>query len=735
MVLRLVLVLFAILQLIQVESDAEQLQLPHISTDLLVESKEVRPGDVAVLGLSLKPEAGWHIYWKNPGDSGASPKFRWDLQSTALKLSATHWPVPERFATKHLVNFGYGHPTAILFDLQVDPRAKLGDQLTVDLEAELLICKDECIPVQAQFRQIFNVVDGVSVTPDEFPNEAAELFSQVRRRLPQLAAPGLVKVTVDNDKVLFDLSTINTFEVIDLFPSQRGVFSNTAPERVSNKQLSLERLKGRDLPPVLEGVLIVSAQGRQEAYDISVSTGDNGRSDPIAAASTISLTASDSKQQVTNIGELSTITDTTKVEPEPQPAGLLPRTLSGFLGAVVFALLGGLILNLMPCVLPVLGLKLFEIIEGRTHGGKGMRRDAVAYTAGVVFSMWVLAAILLVFRGGAEQLGWGFQLQSPIFVALMALIIFTLGLSFVGLLEVPTPTFVARAKITGPFSSGVLATLLATPCTAPFMGTALAYALTRSVGEAFVVFSALGLGIALPYLLVAFIPALARVLPRPGAWMILIKELLAFPLFATVLWLLWVLGNQAGIFAVIAVAAGCLLLSLAGWLLHRARMSINRGFVRVARGLAALVVIVALAVSVGPLGAETDAVESRASEKVVTLDWSVFSQQRVNELIDSGRPVFVDFTAEWCITCKVNEKFVLSQNGIKQAFKERDFAMVKADWTDGNPEIGLALKRLGRQGVPVYVFYRKRNGKVEHRVLPTLLTPGIVRNAIEEFGS
>lgn len=727
MVLRLILFIFTIVQLLQLESDAERLQLPHITVDLLVESKEVRPGDVAVLGLSLKPEDGWHIYWKNPGDSGASPKFRWDLQSRSLKLLATHWPVPERFATKHLVNFGYGHPTAILFDLQVDPQAKLGDQLTVDLEAELLICKDECIPVQGQFRQIFNVVEAVSVTPDEFPNEATELFSQVRRRLPQLAAPGLVKVTVDNDKVLFDLSTINTFEVIDLFPSQRGVFSNTAPERVSNKQLSLERLKGRELPPILEGVLVVGAQGHQEAYDISVSTGNNSGSDPVGAVGSISLANNDGKQQMAKGSEAIPAKDMTKMEVEPLN--------SGFLGALVFALLGGLILNLMPCVLPVLGLKLFEIIEGRTHGGKGMRRDAVAYTAGVVFSMWVLAAILLVFRGGAEQLGWGFQLQSPIFVALMALIIFTLGLSFVGLLEIPTPTFIARAKITGPFSSGVLATLLATPCTAPFMGTALAYALTRSVGEAFVVFSALGVGIALPYLLVAFIPSLARVLPRPGAWMILIKELLAFPLFATVLWLLWVLGNQAGIFAVIAVATGCLLLSLAGWLLHRAKMSINRGFIRVARGLAAFVVIAALAVSVGPLGAETDAVESRPSDKVVMLDWSVFSQQRVNELIDTGRPVFVDFTAEWCITCKVNEKLVLSQNGIKQAFKERDFAMVKADWTDGNPEIGLALKRLGRQGVPVYVFYRKRNGKVEHRVLPTLLTPGIVRNAIEEFGS
>lgn len=740
--LRLSLIFLIFLQIIAVASQAQELKLPHISVDLRAESNEVRPGDVAVLALALKPEDGWHIYWKNPGDSGAAPKFRWDIQSTDLKLSTTHWPVPERFFTKHLVNYGYGQPATLLFDFQVSDKARPGAELTVDLESELLICKDECIPVQGQFRQSFKVVERFE---SDLLDDSAEFFQQARGRLPQLAAPGLVKVQLTEDRAIFDLSAEQAFDVVDLFPSQRGVFSNVSPVRISPKSLALERLKGRALPDILEGVLVVSAQGQQEAYEIAVPVAM-----PVALPVDIAVTPT-----ADGFGkEASVMSPTLASQVSPSgvgPSGVGPSGVgpggfgpggfvAGLLGAIIFALLGGVVLNLMPCVLPVLGLKLFEIVEGRVHGAKGMRRDALAYSAGVIISMLILAGILLVFRGGAEQLGWGFQLQTPIFVAIMALIIFALGLSFIGLMEVPTPAFVTRAKITGPFSSGILATLLATPCTAPFMGTALAYTLTSTVVEALIVFAALGLGIALPYLTVAFVPSMAKMLPRPGAWMILVKELLAFPLFATTLWLLWVLGNQRDIFSVVAVATGCLLLGFAGWLLHRAKMSVNRIFIKGARILAVVVIVAAIFVSITPIwigasSAQSSAIESKEISEDATLVWIPFSQHKLNELIDSGRPIFVDFTAEWCITCKVNEKFVLFNSGVKQAFKEKDFVMVKADWTDGDPEIGLALKRLGRQGVPVYVVYRKRGEKVEQRVLPTLLTPGMLREVVAEFGN
>lgn len=731
---RLPLIFLIFLQFIAVASHAQEVQLPHILVGLKAESGEVRPGDVAVLALDLKPEEGWHVYWKNPGDSGAAPKFRWDIQSAALKLSATHWPLPQRFYTKHLVNYGYGQQAALLFDFQVSDKARLGSELIVDLESELLVCKDECIPVQGQFRQTFKVVERFE---SDLLDDSAEFFQRARSRLPQLAAPGLVKVQVGEEQAIFDLSAAQALEAIDLFPSQRGVFSNVAPVKISPKSLALERLKGRELPNILEGVLVVSAQGRQEAYDLAVPLvmpevmpGVEPVVEPVDVAA---------KAVIPTTTTTSAMSSTSAV---PTEAGTtVPvAAVAGLLGAIIFAFLGGIVLNLMPCVLPVLGLKLFEIVEGRTHGGRGMRRDALAYSAGVILSMLILAAILLVFRGSAEQLGWGFQLQTPLFVAIMALIIFALGLSFVGLMEVPTPAFVSRVKITGPFSSGILATLLATPCTAPFMGTALAYALTSTVFESILVFTTLGLGVATPYLMVAFIPSLAKMLPRPGAWMILVKELLAFPLFATTLWLLWVLGNQRDIFSVVAVASGCLLVAFAGWILNRAKMSVNRGFKRGARMVAGVVAVAAIVVSIAPIwtgasSAQSVATESRESSADATPVWTPFSQHRLNEFIDSGRPVFVDFTAEWCITCKVNEKFVLSNSGVNQAFKERDFVMVKADWTDGNPEIGLALKRLDRQGVPVYVVYRKRGDKVAQRVLPTLLTPGILREAIAEFGN
>jgi len=403
---------------------------------------------------------------------------------------------------------------------------------------------------------------------------------------------------------------------------------------------------------------------------------------------------------------------------------------------MLFAAIGGLLLNLMPCVFPVIGLKVMGFAGHAMHGDWHARRGALAFSAGVVLSFWTLAAVLLALRAAGEAVGWGFQLQSPAFVALMALLFVLIGLNFAGVFEIGLsltrvgqvdPLASGHGGVLASFGSGVLAVLVATPCTAPFMGSALGYTLTRPALEVMLVFGALGVGMALPYLLLGFVPAALGWMPRPGRWMESFRQFLAFPMFATAAWLAWVLGLQVGIDAVLALSVGAVLVALAGWLVGRFVQRANASR-RVVAGLMALGALVAGVWLAWPSVDHAAVSSSAAGGQRAVIDWEAWSPQKVGQAIAERRAVFVDFTAAWCVSCQANKALVLSRDPVLARMRERNVLKLRADWTNHDPQIGAELARHGRSGVPLYLLYVP--GEASPRVLPEILSSGLVLESL-----
>jgi thiol:disulfide interchange protein DsbD len=396
--------------------------------------------------------------------------------------------------------------------------------------------------------------------------------------------------------------------------------------------------------------------------------------------------------------------------------------------ALIFAFFGGILLNLMPCVFPILSLKILGAAsQGGEDRGK-VRNQGLLFALGVVLSFLALAGILIMLRAGGAQLGWGFQLQSPLFVALMATLFFGIGLNLMGLFEVGASLTRVGGRVgeSGSYgeslASGVLATIIATPCTAPFMGAALGFALTRSVPETLLIFGFLGIGMALPYLVLSVAPGLLERLPKPGPWMETLRHVLAFPMFATVIWLIWVFGQQTGVGGATYLLSALLLVTSAGWMVGRWHRTDLRSGV-VARAVSVVILV-------GAIGLIARGSDQEAPLMEVGEGWIQFSPEEVGAMLAQGRPAFVDFTAAWCLTCQVNERVVLNTETIQDAFRERDVALFKADWTRYDPVITDALEALGRSGVPVYALYDGAPG-AEPALLPAILTEQIVLDALE----
>jgi thiol:disulfide interchange protein DsbD len=399
--------------------------------------------------------------------------------------------------------------------------------------------------------------------------------------------------------------------------------------------------------------------------------------------------------------------------------------------ALAFALGGGLLLNLMPCVFPVLSLKALALVASDAHDRAAARREGVAFAAGVIGAFVLLGAAIVGLRAAGEQLGWGFQLQSPAVVSALALLFFVMALNLSGVFEFGTllpsglVSWSHSNRSVNAVASGVLAVAIASPCTAPFMGAAIGFALAEEAKVTLGVFVALGIGMALPYLVLAWFPAWRRVLPRPGAWMVRLKQLLAFPLYATVAWLVWVLGAQVGNDAVMRIGATLVLVAFALW-----AWRVFRGGGRFAWATAAIVGAIVGAVVAWPLvGSDRDrlAADGIRTAEVATDGWEPYSTVRVAELVAQGRPVFVDFTAAWCVTCQVNKRLVLTDASVRSAFARAGIVLLRADWTRRDPAITRALAALGRSGVPVYVLYR-RGG--EPLLLPEVLQRQALIDAI-----
>jgi thiol:disulfide interchange protein len=668
------LLALSLLVLMAGPSAAVPVTAPHVRVELVAESAAVAPSSELSVGLRFVLEDGWHVYWQNPGDSGEEPRIAWTVPA-GFAVGPLEWPAPERIPVGPLANYGYEHE--VLLPARVHVPADLAGAASVAIggRASWLVCDaDECIPGAATL-----ALELPTTTAAPAPGRDAARFVATRARVPA-ASPATWRLSTRGNADTATLVVDGYDGSLDppplFFPRAREVIEHAAPQRVVRTsggfQLELARWTNAtgDVAP-LDGVLTVGGR----SYDVSAAVA------PAAASMATPL---------------------------------------------AFAFLGGLLLNLMPCVFPVLALKALGLVGLAGEDRRVARAHGLVYAAGVLASFWALAGLLLALRAGGASLGWGFQLQSPVVIAGLAGLFFWMAMLLLGVCTMGGSLMgignrlATAGGLRGAFASGVLATIVATPCTAPFMGTALGYALVQPPAVALAVFTALALGLALPYVAVTFAPGVARLLPRPGVWMESMAQALAFPLLATVVWLVWVASLQGGPDAVRAIAIELLLLGLAAWIFGRFR-------VRVARGLA--IACLGLAVWVGT-GIEPDASPRTAGAATDGLAWEAWTPARMQSLRAAGKPIFVDFTAAWCVTCQVNERVALAAPAVAAKMRALGVVPVRADWTRADPEIAKALESFGRQGVPLYVFYTGAADEPPH-ILPQLLTPEIVVTELE----
>jgi len=657
-----------------------------VKAELVAESASIAPASTLWVDLHLTIKPGWHVYWRNPGDSGLPTAIDWNLPP-GFSAGDIRWPVPEHFVRGGIGNYGYAGSADLLVPISVPKEVTTGDTATLAADASWLVCAEICIPGGASLSLSLPVAAG-PVAPDP---AVAALFAAVRRQLP-LPAPFETRfvagahdyrLLVPEDALAGLSDPTGTF-----FPNDSSLIDHAAEPRASRRNDGLEIVLEKAAataaaPATLDGMLALRGKdGVERAFEISAN-----------------------------------------------PAAGLParNSLAGW-QALLLAFLGGVVLNAMPCVFPILSLKLLSLTR-QAHGHRSEQLGhGLAYTAGVLLSFAALGGALLALRAGGRAIGWGFQLQTPVFVAVIAYLSFAMGLSLSGVVDFGArlagtgSRLSGRSGLTSTFFAGVLATVVATPCTAPFMGAALGFALIAPAAVAIGIFLSLGLGLAAPYLIATVTPGWQRLLPRPGAWMELVKQLLAFPLYGTVAWLIWVLIQEAGPAQSLGALFGFVLVGFAVWIYGRTRLAAPLGR-RLGVGLAA--VGTAAAIFLAASLTETDARMTNAAHE--RLAYEPFTAQRLSLLEAMGKPVFVNLTASWCVTCLINERVALDSDAVRQAFAARGIVALKGDWTTQNPEITALLQQFGRSGVPLYLLY---GGKGEPVILPQILTAASVLDAL-----
>ncbi len=708
----------------------------QVRAELLAHAPQgVVPGQPVWLGLQLTHQPQWHTYWKNSGDSGKPTELRWTLPP-GLSVGEIEWPVPHKIPVANMVNYGYDGTVLLSVPVTVTPAFKaspLGNDLEVRLHAEWLVCRKECIPESGDFQLRVPVRGSTALHTAAF-----ETSWQARPRSVALTPQDSLRV----QGLQLQLSAAGLppdwqGKSVEFFPEVPEVIETAAPWKqawvggvwTAQVPVSAQRLNSPALLPV---VLVQGGQAVRLEYKVV------GKwppvIDPLATLASASAEPRVAASAPASAPGLATSPPVPQVVQTVDPvAPVVPPSAPGSLVlALLGALLGGLILNLMPCVFPVLAIKLLQFAQ---HGAnsRGQRIGALAYSLGVVLSFVALGALLLGLRAAGESLGWGFQLQNPWVVAALAGLFTVLGLNLMGLFEfgsvLPSSvaTLQARHPVLDAALTGVLAVAVASPCTAPFMGASLGFAVSLPTHEALAVFASLGLGMAMPYLAVSLTPALARLLPRPGAWMQTFRQLMAFPMFATVVWLVWVLGQQSGIDGAASLLALLVGLSALVWALG---LSGRRSRAVLAAVLAAL--LLWMGITWGPLLAAPAVVATPGPSGSAAAHghWQSWSVQRVQQAQTQGQAVFVDFTAAWCVTCQVNKRTTLSDTGLLAEFDQRQVLLLRADWTRHDAAITGALSELGRNGVPVYVLHRPGKTPV---VLSELLSVAEVRAALAQL--
>lgn len=692
----------------------------HLTVNLAPLSGAIQPGGSTEVGLHFVIDPGWHVYWVNAGDAGEPPHIDWKLPN-GITAGPMLYPTPQRVPYGPLMDYGYANEVLFPLTLHAAPGLKAPSTASLQAHVHWLVCSTVCIPGQADLALPLKV----SSQPVAPSAAAAALFQRFRDRLPKPLPPGSKAVFASTPSG-FDLAVFGehggSASSAQFFPLVQGEINNVAPQQVrasgGNLLISLKKDESlRSTPAQLQGVLRVAGGG---GYQIDALPGKIPAA--LAAAAPISGAAPGAGSAAGG-----------------SVASLAAANGAGghLLRFVLLAFLGGVVLNLMPCVFPVLFIKGLALVGASGESRSRLRAHGAVYALGILVSFWFVVALLLGLRAGGHTLGWGFQFQSPGFLAVIALVLFFLGLSLAGMFDIGLTLtskgagLTARSGYAGSFFTGVLAMVVATPCTAPFMGVAIGFALVQPPATAFAVFTALALGLAAPYVLLTLNPGWTRLLPRPGAWMEILKQVMAIPVFAVAIWMAWLYALIAGLNALAAgLLPAFLLLAIAGWILGRwpAR---RRAALPAVAVIAAAILLPLYAIRGFPTA--PPAASASESAGAVQDNWQPYSAAALEKYRAQGRPVFVDFTASWCLSCQVNERVVLDRADVKRRLRDSGVVLMRADWTRHDDAITQALSKLGRSGVPVYALYPA--GQKPPQMLPAVLTPGIVFDALNRVAA
>lgn len=679
----------------------------RVAVSLHASSTDPAPGRTTMLAIRFRPEAGWHGYWSNPGDSGLPPTVKWDAPA-GVRIGALQHPAPEVLRVAGMTSFVHGGEHVLLAPMQVPASFTAGDALALKGDVHFLICSDSlCVPQKATVDLKLSVGKG-AVDP-----ASRALFASARQAMPRpLSSTG--EYTAAGSTVRFMIPAAARIDPASatFFPEGEGVFERSGARRMPDGSIEISGAM-TNTPASLSGVV---SDGRR-----SVQLRFQPVSPPTSMAQ--AAVAPDSLVPAATQGDVAIASPLLPSSKPTLPIAATNAVVTiGLAWALFGALLGGLLLNLMPCVFPILSLKALHLARSGPSN-ESARRDALAYAGGAMATCLLLGVALLGLREAGMAAGWSFQLQNPYVILALLALVTSIALNLAGLFHVRGPSFGAQSKpsgVAGSFGTGALAAFIATPCSAPFMASALGAALLLPPFQGLLVFTALGLGLALPFLAIGWLPALRSRLPRPGAWMATLQRLLSVPMFITALGLAWVLGRQVGIDGMALGLAAVLLLALGLWWVGRRQ---HEGKSRSWLPLLPAALLSIAAASVVPAVASVPATAA-ASESA-----EPFSETRLAELRAQGTPVFVDFTADWCLTCKVNEKVAIERPATRAAFARHGVVTLIGDWTRGDPAITRFLDGHGRNSIPFYLFYAP--GK-EARVLPQVLTTsGLVAMASE----
>ena len=644
--------IFSILLLFSFFGSAEIVDTGHARISLIKDHSDFVPGTSINIGLKVSMDKGWHTYWRNPGDSGGPIEIDWNLPK-GFSVSDIKWPLPEKIEYPPLMTYGY--EDFVIYPMVLSIPADYSDDY-FEMNADILICADVCIPESGKISS--NLLD----------IESDSLIYEWLESVPSKSLPITTSLNDNNLEIRFTFD--KEIKEIYFFPDENNSIDYSSKQNFYKKDdgyfLSIKLFN--DEFQNVSGVLDIDGTG----YNVS-----NGKFEDF------------------NEEGLSLIT------------------------ALIFALIGGLILNLMPCVFPVISLKVLSFVSMGGSSPRKIRNHALVFTVGVIASFMLIALTIVLLKQAGNFVGWGFQLQSPLIVGLLSLV-----MVFISLVLITDNSFGESLTKLGniggsengyysSFLTGVLAVVVASPCTAPFMGAALGYALIQPSGETVPIFLSLSLGFSLPYLLLAANPKLIDFLPKPGDWMVTLKEFFAFPMLATALWLLWVFSLQVNQILVIFLLIGWLLLALNFWIFQKEYKTINK--------------VIFLGISIFSMIYFLPETEEIETEKNIIIGSATEWYEGIeDDLRNKNQPYFINFTAAWCITCQSNEITAFSKDGFKSLLEEKNIEYIKADWTNRNDAITRSLKKYGRSGVPFYVYWEP--GFENPKILPAILTDQIIKN-------